>query len=270
MHFPCETALLPHWQPELKQSPAWSGLITQSRSKLSTTNTKKSNFEGDCNPRYTRGKKNVGQSNYNSQSKCASPEGSSSIGEARAIVTRLELPVPPTMVVKKSRILWNEEKEKRLMKLYVYSSSDPSRGCARRLLEEWTLAFPEYSTTANALMKRVRLIKSCPMMTQTSNSDSQATAEAEDSSLPNFPAPKGLAAGEGGPYITTSAVGSEGEPTGTPTGPQGESEKVCMDSDPGLEELVEEVDQHYCQLLRDTNLRGRRSTKWPGVRVDGK
>ncbi len=137
------------------------------------------------------------------------------------------------------------------MELYVYSSSDPSQGCAHRLLEEWTLAFPEYSTTANALMKRVRLIKSRPMMTQMSNSDSQATAEAEESSFPNSPAPKGLAAGEGSPYITTSAVGSEGEPTGTPTGPQGESEEVCMDFDPGLEELVEKVNQHCHQLLRD-------------------
>ena len=154
-------------------------------------------------------------------------------------MTRLELPVPPTTVVKKkSRILWNEEKEKRLMELYVYSSSDPSWGCARRLLEKWTLAFPEYSTTENALMKRVRLIKSRPLTTQTSSSDSQATAEAEESSLPNSPAPKGLATGEGGLYITTSAVGSEGEPTETPTGPQGESEEVCMDSDPSLEELV--------------------------------
>ena len=133
-------------------------------------------------------------------------------------MTWLEPLVPPTMVVKKkNRILWNEEKEKRLMELYVYSSSDHSWGCARRLLEEWTLAFPEYSTTASALMKRVRLIKSRPMTTQMSNSDSQATAEAEESSLPNSPAPKGLVAGESGPYITTFAVGSEGEPTGTPT-----------------------------------------------------
>ena len=183
-------------------------------------------------------------------------------------MTQLEPPVPPTTVAKKeSRILWNEE-EKRLVELYVYSSSAPSRGCACRLLEEWTLAFPAYSTTANALMKKVRLITSRPMTTQTSNSDSQATAEAEESSLPNSPAPQGLTAGEGGPHIIASAVGSEGEPTGTPTDPQGESEEVCMDSDPGLGELVEKVDQHYRRLLRDTNLTGRRSTKWPGVRVD--
>ena len=56
---PCETALLPHWQPELKQSPAWSGLITQSGSTLSITNTQKSSFEGDRNPRCTRGKKTL-------------------------------------------------------------------------------------------------------------------------------------------------------------------------------------------------------------------
>ena len=80
----------------------------------------------------------------------------------------------------------------------------------------------------------------------------------------------GLAAEEGGPNITTSAVGSDGEPTGTPTYPQGESEEVSMDSDPGLEEVVRKVDQHYRQPLRDTNLRGRRSTKWPGFCVDGR
>ncbi len=124
------------------------------------------------------------------------------------------------------------------MELYVHSSNDPSRGCACRLLEEWTLAFPEYSTTSNALMKRVRLIKSRPKTTQVSNSDSQATAEVEESSLPNSPAQRGLVAGEGGPYITTTAVGTEGEPTGAPTEPQGESEEASMDSDPDLEELV--------------------------------
>jgi len=115
-------------------------------------------------------------------------------------VTRLELAVPLTTAVKKKcRILWNEEKEKWLMELYVHSRNDPSWGCARRLLEEWTLAIPEYSTTSNALMKRVRLIKSRPMTTQVSNSDSQATAEVEVSSLPNSPAQRGLAAREGGP-----------------------------------------------------------------------
>ena len=97
-------------------------------------------------------------------------------------MTRLEPQVPPTMAVK-SRIHWNEEKEKRLMELYVHSSNDPSWGCARRLLEEWAVAFPEYSTTSNALMKRVRLIKSRPKTTQVSNSDLQATAEVEESSL---------------------------------------------------------------------------------------
>ena len=57
-------------------------------------------------------------------------------------------------VKKKSRILWNEEKEKRLMELYVHSSNDQSRGCARRLLEEWTLAIPEHSTTSNILIPK--------------------------------------------------------------------------------------------------------------------
>ena len=131
---------------------------------------------------------NVGQSNYYSQSKCATPEGGFSIGDAQVIVTRLELLIPLTTAVKKkSRVLWNEEKEKQLMELYVCSSSDPSRGCAHRLLEEWTVAFAEYSTTANALMKRVRLIKSRPKMAQASNS--QATAEVEERSLRNSPAP---------------------------------------------------------------------------------
>ena len=173
-HFPCEAALLPHCQPVLKQPPAWAGLITQARSTLTITFPKRQNLEGDCNPRCTHGKKNVGQSNYSSQSKCASPEGGFSNGDAQATVTRLEPQVPPTTAVKKkSRILWNEEKEKRLMEFYVHSSNDPSRGCARRLLGEWTLAFPEYPTTSNALMKRMRLIKSRPKTTQVSNSDLQ-------------------------------------------------------------------------------------------------
>ena len=72
-----------------------------------------------------------------------------------------------------------------LMELYKHSSIDPSLGCARRLLELWTLNFPEYSTTSNALMKRVRLIKSRPLMAQMSSSGSEATAEVEESSLPN-------------------------------------------------------------------------------------
>ena len=130
----------------------------------------------------------------------------------------------------------------------MHSSSDSSRGCARRLIEEWTLAFPDYSTTANALMKRVKLIKSHPKTAQASNS--QATAEVEGSCLPNSPATRGLAAEESGPNITTSAVGSEGELTGTPTDPQGESEEVSMDSDLGLEELVRKVNQHHQAIER--------------------
>ena len=46
--------------------------------------------------------------------------------------------------------------------------------------------------------------------------------------------------------------------------PQGEPEEEFVD------ELVRKVEHHYRQLLRETNLRGRRSTKWPGVRVDGR
>ena len=100
--------------------------------------------------------------------------------------------------MKKSRILWNEAKEKQFMELYEHSSSDPSRGCARRLLELWTLNFPEYSTTSNALMKRVRLIKSRPVTAQTSSSGSEATAEIEESSLLNPPVPRGTIETGGG------------------------------------------------------------------------
>ena len=132
------------------------------------TKTRKRNPEGDSNSRCTHERENVGQSNYMPEPMCASPEGGSSNGEAQVIVTQLEPPVlPDTPVKKKSRILWNEAKEKQLMELYKHSSSDPSRGCARRLLELWTLNFPEYSTTSNALMKRVRLIRSRPVTTQT-------------------------------------------------------------------------------------------------------
>ena len=198
--------LLPHWQPVLKQPPAWSVLITQARSTLTITFPKRPNLEGNCYPRCTHGKTNVGQSNYSSQSKCASPEGGISNGDAQAIVTQLEPQVPPTMAVKKkSRILWNEEKEKRLMELYVHSSNDPSRGCARRLLEEWSLPRVLHHIKCSN-EERVRLIKSRPKTTQVSNSDPQATAEVEESSLPNSPAQRGLEAREGDPYITTTAV----------------------------------------------------------------
>ena len=230
------------------------------------------NLQGDSNPRCTHGRENVGQSNYMPEPMCALPEGGSSNEEAQAIVARLEPPVlPGTPVKKKSRILWNEAKEKWLMELYKHSSSDPSWGCARRLLKLWTLNFPEYSTTSNALMKRVRLIKSRPVKAQTSSSGLEATAEVEDSSLPNPPVPRGtIEPGGESPNITTSAVGNDGDPSGEKPAPQGEPKEESMDSAPDLDELVRKVEHHYCQLLRETNLRGRRSTKWPGVRVDGR
>ena len=116
------------------------------------------------------------------------------------------------------------------MELYVHSSVDLSWGCACRLYDEWTLAYPEYSTTSNAVMKTA----------QASNSDSQATAEVEESSLPNCPVPQGLAAEEGGPNITTPAVGSE-------RGINRDYNRIpdSMDSDPGLEDLVRKISQHY-------------------------
>ena len=77
--------------------------------------------EGDLNPRCTQGRENVGQSNYMPITMCASPATVSSTGQVRVILTRLEpLVLPGT--TKKSRILWNEEKEKRLMELYERST----------------------------------------------------------------------------------------------------------------------------------------------------
>ena len=83
-------------------------------------------------------------------------------GKAQVILIRLEpLVLPGTAARKKSRILWNTEKEKRLIRLYEFSSVDSSRGCAMGLLGLWTLNYPEYPTTSDALlMKRMRLIKS--------------------------------------------------------------------------------------------------------------
>ena len=130
-----------------------------------------------------QGKDNVGQSNCMPTAMCALSTSVSLMGQVRVILTQLEPLVLPGMAVKKSRILWNEEKVKRFMELYEWSNRDASRGCARRLLEAWTLTYPEYSTTSNALMKRVRLIKSRPAMAQTSNSDSQAAAEVEETDL---------------------------------------------------------------------------------------
>ena len=85
---------------------------------------KSRNLQGDSNARCTRGRENVGQSNYMPESMCASHEGSPSNGEARAIGTRLEPQVSPSMPVKKkSRILWNEAKEKGLCQLGSQSTS---------------------------------------------------------------------------------------------------------------------------------------------------
>ena len=121
--------------------------------------------EGDLNARCTQGREYVGQSNYMPITMCASPATVSSMGQVRVILTQLEPSVLPGMAVKKkSRILWNEEEDKWLMELYERSNCDPSWDCVRRLLEAWTLTCPEYSTTSNALMKRVRLIKSRPAM----------------------------------------------------------------------------------------------------------
>ena len=56
-------------------------------------------------------KGNIGQSNYVPKIMCALPAGVSSMEEVRVILTQLEPSVLPGMAVK-SRILWNEEKEK--------------------------------------------------------------------------------------------------------------------------------------------------------------
>ena len=96
------------------------------------------------------------------------------------------------------------------------------RSCVWRLLELWTLSFPEYSTTSDALMKRVRLNKSRPVTMQTSSSGLDATAEVEKSSLLNSPVPRGAIETEGGsPNITTSAVGTAGDQPEEEPGPQG-------------------------------------------------
>ena len=224
----------------------------------------------DSNPRCTHGRENVGQSDYMPEPTCASPEDGSSNREAQAIVTWLEPPVlPGTPVKKKSRILSNEAKEKRLMELYEHSSSDPSRGCTRRLLELWTLNFPEYSTTSNALMKRVRLIKSRPVTMQTSSSGSEATAEVEESSLPNPPVSRRTIE-TGGGEIPTSQLQRWGR-VGTHQG-RNQCPRVSQRRNPWIPTPIwmRKVEHHYHQLLTETNLRGKRSTKWPGVHVDSR
>lgn len=57
--------------------------------------------------------------------------------------------------------------------------------------------------------------------------------------------------------LTSPAVESKVEPTGTPTKSQGESEEDSMDSNPSLEMI--EVDQPYRQLLKETNPVGRQT-----------
>ena len=120
---------------------------------------------------------------------CASPEGGLSVGEAQVILTRLKpLVLPGTATRKKSRIVWNTEKEKPLQ----FSSVDLSQGCDTGLLGLWTLNYLEYPTTSNALMKRVRLIKSQPEIAQPPISGSQASSECEENSVPSSPAPRGI------------------------------------------------------------------------------
>ena len=173
---------------------------------------------------------------------------------------------------RKSRITWTSAKDQHLMELYRLSSADLSLGVAKRLLQNWRSHYPEYPTTANALMKRVRTLKKHETV-QVPMAGSIAVTEGEESSLPTISVPGDME--NGGPNITSSDVSDTGMPRGDP-GPaedrpvdtQGEPEEDVLDSDPELRELVEKVDQIYCQLLRQGgNLRGRRSTKWRGVRV---
>jgi hypothetical protein len=159
------------------------------------------------------------------------------------------------------------------MELYRLSSADPSLGVAKRLLQNWRSHYPEYPTTANALMKRVRTLKK-QETAQVPMAGSVAATEGEESSLPTISVPGDME--RDGPNITSSDVSDTGMPRedpgpaeGRPVDTQGEPEEDVLDSDPELRELVEKVDRIYRQLLRQGgNLRGRRSTKWRGVRVD--
>ena len=135
------------WLSALKHPLVVLGwLITHHGSFTAITFYQGIQFQGDLNPRCTQGGQNIGQSNYVPNPMCASPDGGLSMGEAQVILTRLEPSVLPGMAAK-SRILWNAEKEKRLMRLYEFSSADSSRGCARGLLGLWTLNYPEYPST---------------------------------------------------------------------------------------------------------------------------
>ena len=156
------------------------------------------------------------------------------------------------------------------MELYKHSSSDPFWGCVRRLLELWTLNFLEYSTTSNARMKRVRLIKSRPVTTQTSSSGSEATAEVEESRTPQYQGEPSRLGGK----VPTSQLQRWGM-LGTCQG-RNQRPRVSQSRNPWtptpiwMSKLVRKVEHHYRQLLRETNLRGRQSTEWHGVRVDGR
>ena len=171
---------------------------------------------------------------------------------------------------RKSRITWTSAKDQYLMELYRLSSADSSLGVAKRLLRNWRSHYPEYPTTANALMKRVRTLKKHETV-QVPMAGSVAATEGEESSLPTISVPGDME--RDGPNITSSDVSDTGMPRedpgpaeGRPVDIQGEPEEGVLDSDPELRELVEKVDRIYRQLLRQGgNLRGRRSTKWRGV-----
>ena len=127
---------LPGWLPALKHPPVRVGLIIQHGSFTVISFCQRIAIQGDLNPRSAQGGQNIGQSNCTPNPTCASPVGGLSMGEAQVILTRLELSVLPGMAArKKSRILWNTEKEKRLVRLYKLSSVDSSRSYARGLLK---------------------------------------------------------------------------------------------------------------------------------------
>ena len=99
------------------------------------------------------------------------------------------------------------------MELFWLSSADPSLGVAKRLLQNWRSHYPEYPTTANVLMKRVRTLKK-HQIAQVPMAGFVATSEGEESSLPTISVPGEME--NGGPNITSSDVSDTGMPREDP------------------------------------------------------
>ena len=124
------------------------------------------------------------------------------------------------------------------MGLYQLSSVDPSLGVAKRLLQNWRSHYPEYPTTANALMKRVRTLKKHETA-QVPMAGSVAATEREESSLPTISVPGDME--KDGPNITSSDISDTGMPREDPGSTKWRGVRVDADRHAAIDQWMKGV-----------------------------